>query len=285
MEQILINKYNIIPTQITRINQGIMSKVYQVVTNDKSYILRDISKPEELFNHLEINQVDQCNITPKLIQTVDNQKYYQDKTHYILVQEYIEGHQIKVGDLNNLKTIGETVSRFSQQLQKGNFKIIPDKFDLKIMYDTLKDNESILIPVLNDFGFNESFIQQIIEKNQDNQNIIHADLGIWNMIQQDNQVRIIDFGEIRKGSVVFDYASAFMYLINMNFLSIEEIMKYAEEYLSSLNNQQIKLEVFYDYCLLWLLRGVVANQLYNPSLTIADTIKTILNKAISISKL
>lgn len=96
-------------------------------------------------------------------------------------------------------------------------------------------------------------------KTAGNNEIIHGDLGIWNMIWTNNEIKIIDFGESRMGDYYFDIAGALCSSIGYN----ESIKKVDELYGAfidtySQNFFKINTSRLLSYIRLWYWRGILS---------------------------
>ena len=91
----------------------------------------------------------------------------------------------------------------------------PDQFDPHRLWDAAKDRLSLLFPLFpggKTAAPEEAFFALLSETAGGN-DLLHGDLGIWNMLEEDGRIRLIDFGECRRGNFLFDAAAALSSLL------------------------------------------------------------------------
>ncbi len=281
MKATLEKIYGLAIENIAKTKQGNLSEVYEIQTDQTTYIARIVHSTFELENYLEVNRVDRAKIAPAIIPTLSGKEYQclSEKNTCVLLQEYLTGGKVATNNLAELRLIAQSVAVLSSELQTGNFHAIPDKFDLLEVYEGLSRQNPEAIVLLDRSGYNAEFFQRLTQLTADQTEMIHADLGIWNMIRQPTAIRIIDFGELRYGSVLFDYAAAFMSALDVNYLSAEQINEYMTVYLHSLANDTLDRVRFCHYCLLWMLRGMLAFTLNYPEAASEAVIVEMLQQA------
>ncbi len=105
-------------------------------------------------------------------------------------------------------------------------------------------------------GITKAFIDSYKSEKFDGHDYIHGDAGVWNMIQNDDSLRIIDFSELRVGSCYLDRAAGFHSALEFGTLDTHAFRElytgYSEIFVS------FDKELFNGFLELWELRGIVA---------------------------
>ena len=100
----------------------------------------------------------------------------------------------------------------------------------------------------------------------DKTQIIHGDLGIWNMLEADGRILIIDFGEARVGDPYFDLASVLAGIVNHAAPNRRDqaARECLEEYRLALPLEETRLKT---QCSLWAWRGLAQCALHAEQAT------------------
>lgn len=131
---------------------------------------------------------------------------------------------------------------------------LPDRFDLEAVWAEHHLNWPMLeLPLFQKDA--DCWVAKLVGLPTQNVQLIHGDLGLWNMLEEDGVVRIIDFGEARMGDPYFDLASALAGLINHS--SPESRRNNAAEFLAKCRERmELDMDRLTDQISLWVWRGL-----------------------------
>lgn len=95
---------------------------------------------------------------------------------------------------------------------------------------------------------------------EDKQQLIHGDLGSWNLLYGEQRIAVIDFGECRKGSIYFDIAAVVTSLMS-SVKDRNSINEYIDLFIRVYSEYNVSLDrdLLSKYFLLWFVRGILAN--------------------------
>ena len=145
------------------------------------------------------------NICPEIIKSKSGSDIAKYNNKVYNLQVYVNTETWTI-DYSNLFKLGSAISRFhfnvrSLNLKEENF----NRFDLRISWIELQEKM-----YFNDLRLALPLFINEIEENLGfeayKEDLIHGDLGKWNIIYDGNNFNIIDFGEVRLGSKHFDLA-------------------------------------------------------------------------------
>lgn len=97
------------------------------------------------------------------------------------------------------------------------------------------------------------------ENTMGREQIIHGDLGSWNMLWDQKQIRFIDFGECRLGDYSFDIAAIMASILRAapdvpkQYENLDLFLRTYEEQFHPVDRARLQTAVW-----LWLLRGALA---------------------------
>ncbi len=109
---------------------------------------------------------------------------------------------------------------------------------------------------------------QKLEKALSEDQIIHGDLGVWNMLWNGECVHIIDFGECRTGDIHFDLAALICSMLSKCkdaecfSHNLSQVLDTYEGIAGSVDMRKLHISVY-----LWLLRGALASAVYTHDCT------------------
>lgn len=130
----------------------------------------------------------------------------------------------------------------------------PDRFDLASVWSAHRLNWPLLeLPILQSEA--DRWVEELSAITVADRQLIHGDLGLWNMLEEGNEIRVIDFGEARLGDPYFDLASALAGLINHS--TAESRSKHAAEFLAVCREcMTLDMERLTNQIFLWVWRGL-----------------------------
>lgn len=245
---------------IYRLNQlvnGNSSGAVNIETEQGTFIARKLRKVEQGEVEYAISSLmKDTGLCAEVIPSIMGEGYIIEDDRVMNIQRYIEQEKYMLTQKQLYMKLGESVAILHSKLHNVSLPSLADRFSIQPIWDTLKcrpiDSEifkklSSYIPFCN-----------MLEQQLTNQ-MIHGDLGVWNILFQCDSIYIIDFGEARRGNIHFDVAA----LLSSTIKSSEKdsvIEGYITEFQHSYNriNPGLNLHTLYDYLILWIIRGICA---------------------------
>lgn len=293
IKNILIGKYNIIPTNITAINRG-TADIFKIETKNKKYILKQFIEGREL-NLIEkeinlIRYLKEKNIkVPIYIKTKDEKFHIKYNNRIIIVQEYIEGYTIKDNGADYTRTIecakilgkltqamkgykelteeGIMEKSFSKDsLEKGIIKMKNFQNDIKsdnkyreIFYKDMEYKIKIANKLLETFDFN--VISKITVYNT------HGDYSMQQLIFNDNnETTIIDFERAKKMPIIWEIMRSYTYIdkeAEDGFLNLDTLVEYFKEFSKYIKLNKYDLKYAPHVYLIQLSTSIFGYKEYN----------------------
>ncbi|WP_197272235.1 phosphotransferase [Salinicoccus sp. YB14-2] len=242
MLELIRQTYNIYPSKIEKMTRGQTSEVLKITAGTKKYVLKshDSAASAELeFNYLE--SLSKYRLSPSPYTTVDYSKYIvlEEKT-YILM-EFLPS---KDYDKDNIDfyNLGSRIKSMHEVMNSKNLEELEDRFDEVNMLESITDQtvKQLLLDHLSKVDYLE----------EEEQSVIHGDLGFWNFIYNGTKMSFIDFGEVRFGSPWFDIA-AVVESLNINSQQVETLVKgYTER-------DDVDKSILDKMRKKWKLRGII----------------------------
>lgn len=242
--------------QIIRIEplaKGTSSDAKLVVASDGKYVLRKLKN--ELQGETEYklaNRLQSFNITPPILLAAEDVCIKLDETYYNL-QPYMDSIAREEIDYFEL---GQTVGQMHLAMQhEDNIPEQPDRFDLDLTWNRVqkryRDEEAEWLCEL------QAPVTQAISYQHEKNGMIHADLGMWNVIYTHSGCRIIDFGEARYGNTHFDLAALLDSSVKWTGEQedrIRSLHSFIEGYMLY---GKVDADLLLENIHLWIVRGVV----------------------------
>lgn len=247
------------------INNGNTAETFLINSKSKKWILRKLKDKAQgetefiITNHL-LNKGVTC-VSP-IVPTKEENPYSCFGNDYYNLQEYINGIVPKASDKEMIQEIAKSVAYMQNALADSRISInAKDRFDLLNLWE--RGNILWKSQYRDDkVPYSDKEVSKILKdlylKTAEDNEIIHGDLGIWNMIWTNNEIKIIDFGESRIGDYYFDIAGALCSSIKYNE-SIEKMNELSRVfiYTYSKNAFQINISKLLNYIQLWYWRGIL----------------------------
>ncbi|MFD2630437.1 phosphotransferase [Oceanobacillus kapialis] len=177
------------------------------------------------------------------------------------IQTYIPNY--KKATHIDFYNLGKVISLFHSETQRiqGIIEQV-DRFSLGSMWESLKyDSDFAQVNFRRQL---EVMVEKSIGCQHENNCFIHGDLATWNIITNDKNIYIIDFGEVRRENNHFDISA----LIS-SFINIEESEEKITTSLTNFREGYIENFAQFDWILLsenlniWSTRGVIALLVHN----------------------
>lgn len=243
--------------EVKEIGKGISSDAKLVVTSIEKYILRRIKDPKQAITEYKVSKVlSRHNISPEILLSVSHQPFIEFDGGIYNLQTFISIHnrEHKI----NFYDLGRTIGIFHSELQRidGLYEQA-DRFSLHEMWERLKQNNGF--PNLVFKGELQKMVERCFTLNHENNCYIHGDLGKWNLLFGEDNIYIIDFGEVRRGNNHFDMSAVISSTLDWSqenvviFASLHDFMKGYKS-----NFAQFDWTLLSESLALWFTRGIVA---------------------------
>lgn len=226
------------------------STVYIIITSIGKYVLKneensDIEFQSKLTDYLSSKGV----LTQTVMKTKNNDATFHYKNLNFALFTYIEG---KTPELNQ-----EFIKDYAQLTVKlhcllKNIKLKQNNPDTEIG-DQFRESDYIRTGVKNNEYLNNEYNKLLIDIQTVNKDklrplIIHADLGLWNLINYKGTIGIIDWGDAHNDYMVFDLAVIIHAIIHSDVKNWRELShEFLEIYQKSikLNNDEKKAMYYF----------------------------------------
>lgn len=234
--------YALTIVKIEPIGDGQTSQVLKITTDKDSYILKsqlNINVASNEFNCL--NELSKIELSPEPVRTVEDEMFIDLNDSIYILMKYIEADVIDKSKVD-FHSLGKVIHVMHQNLT--NISLLPteDRFDETQMIESVENKtlKSVFFNKFKEYNYHSTELNSII----------HGDLGSWNLIQRDENIFMIDFGEIRDGDPYFDLA-AVTESLKLNQSEVKQLLNgygnYDENSLKHLSNMRRK----------WSLRGIL----------------------------
>lgn len=242
MLELIRQAYNIYPSKIEKMTRRQTSEVLKITAGTKDYILKshDSAASAELeFSYLE--SLSKFDLSPNPYMTNGGSKYIVIEEKAYILMEFLPSEDYDKDNIDFYK-LGRRIKSMHEVMNSSNLEVLEDRFDERNMLESITDQtvKQLLLDHLSEIDYLE----------EEEQSIIHGDLGSWNFIYNGTKMSFIDFGEVRLGSPWFDIA-AVVESLNINRQQVEALVKgYTKRddvHKSLLDKMQKK----------WKLRGII----------------------------
>lgn len=250
--------------QIEPIDKGISSKACLITANNRQYILRRLSsKHQGYLEFILANTLSALEISPRVIPTNHGCPFVEYGGEFYHLQEYVCGKQVNFCDETLIPHIAKTIALMHKAMRNiAENSDVDDRFSLPSLLENGKW-EYLTGTILEQSGSIKEFKElcvSLVPLDGEKQQLIHGDLGTWNLLYDERKITVIDFGECRKGSIYFDAAAIITSLLSsVRDTSIidDYIDLFVREY--SKYNVLLNRNLLSKYIVLWFVRGILAN--------------------------
>ena len=234
-------------------NPGTTAQVWQLETDFGTFLvrtLRDKRQGELEWNiHQHLRSRDFAAMPAIVV------PYFEQGGLWYQVQEFCPGARPSPERTGTARRIASMVTQLMRAAE-GCTPVVdfPDRFDLASVWSEYRINWPLLeLPLTQDEA--DQWVERLSACLAFDQQLIHGDLGLWNMLEEDDKIRVIDFGEARRGDPYFDLASALAGLINHS--TAESRKGNAAEFLAACREHMtVNMERLTDQIFLWVWRGL-----------------------------
>jgi len=196
------------------IESGNTSNAFKITTGYDKWILRSLKNEVQGIIELKVSKdihKQIPDIVAEIIYTKNNEPFVWHGGRLYNLQKYMEGHKV-TPNLDCHFQIGESIGRVHKFLEVCDCRHNQtDRFDIERLWGKVKHKWQNLYnyspELVPDTDKMNSIINDFINHTSVKSNLIHGDLGVWNMLIKQQKVKIIDFGEARLGNFYFDLSA------------------------------------------------------------------------------
>lgn len=228
---------------------GTSSQVWRLDTDCGAFLVRTLSGREqgerEWNIHRHLRERDFTAMPAILV------PYFEQNGLWFQVQEFVRGARPDPASTGTAGAIARMVKELTQALAHCPWVGGADRFDLAVAWQQGREFWSLLETPYT-LHQAEDEISRCCAIPEQSAQVIHGDLGPWNMIVDEHgAVFVIDFGEARMGDPYFDFASALGGLINHTSADLRQPV--CREFLDELDSDRGRL---LEQLRLWVWRGL-----------------------------
>ncbi len=238
---------------VAELNPGTVSQVWRLETDLGAFLVRTLTEKEQGEREWSIDQhLRRRGFTAMPAVVVP---YFEQGGLWYQVQEFCHGTRpspSRSGTAGKIAAmVAELILAAADYTMEANGS---DRFDLAATWREHRQNWLLLeIPILQSEA--DRRVAELAGLPLQNVQLIHGDLGLWNMLEEGGEIRVIDFGEARVGDPYFDLASALAGLINHS--SPENRRQNVVEFLATCRERmELDMGRLTDQISLWVWRGM-----------------------------
>ncbi|SDX12240.1 phosphotransferase [Paenibacillus sp. PDC88] len=221
----------------------------------QQFVLRRLRSKHQATCEFEISHRTAANqISPYMLPGQNENGYIEVQGNIYNLQQYLKPDKVSVQD--KLLQMGNAMGILHTELRYTTIQEQEDRFTLECSWNTATVSHNISDNLKTSL---EQYVTSCLETQQRREGIIHADLGIWNVIFHSSSVYIIDFGEARTGDYHLDAAALLTSSISKAWTdqqaasSISDFKKGYEQ-----SGVQLEQSLLLENMILWLVRGAAA---------------------------
>ena len=235
------------------LDPGTVAQVWRLVTDSGAFLVRTLKDEEQgerewgIYQHLRARGF---TAMPAILVPCFEQGglWYQ-------VQEFCSGTRPSPDRPGTAGRIAEMAVELTLAAEGCAVAVdLPDRFDLASVWMEHRLNWPLLeLPLLQTEA--DRRVAELSGVSGSRGQLIHGDLGLWNMLEEGGVIRVIDFGEARIGDPYFDLASALAGLINHS--SPEKRRENAAGFLTACRERmELDMDRLTNQVFLWVWRGL-----------------------------
>jgi thiamine kinase-like enzyme len=250
----IMNEYSIGDIVQTReLTQGNTSNARLIVTPNGKFILRKLKDTKQAMTEFTIsNELLTYRISSEILLTNNNVPYVKRNNEVYNLQRYIE-HDVPKQEID-FETLGNVIATFHSSVQhiEGIYEQ-DDRFSLPVMWQECKSRSIEENKDLTDL------VEQCLAYKHEENCYIHGDLGKWNLLFSEQNIYVIDFGEVRKGNNHFDIAAVLTSTIDWKLEDasiIDSFINFKKGYDAVF--EEIDWTLLRENINSWFVRGIVA---------------------------
>lgn len=198
------------------LQRGTVARVWRVTAQAGEFFLRTLTGAEQgerewtIFRHLEARNFKQV---PPILTTREGRPMARVEGNWYQLQEFCPGAQPDPARHGTVRRAAETVHSLTEALADCPEAAGPDRFDLAQSWAAARrfwDSKVTGRPLV----WADRAVEECCALPERERQVIHGDLGPWNLLETERGIVVVDFGEARMGDPYFDLASVLAGFIN-----------------------------------------------------------------------
>lgn len=232
-------------------------------TSDGSYVLRRVSREAAEVEYAVSRLLGGSGIAAEILPTRTGHGWLEQDNACFNLQRRIAGNAIRNCDADTFRAAGCALGRMHRALSGCRDTGVQDRFSLSVLLARATARHAFLQTQTPEAQTLHQLAARLRPLEDERVQLIHGDLGVWNMLRTRDGVAFIDFGEVRQGHPYMDIAAAMTSLLSLEqdeMRLASDASLFLDSYASGAGPVQRPLLT--DYMNLWQLRGVLAEMVY-----------------------
>ena len=248
---------------VSALQQGTTSDACLVETADGSYVLRKVSREAAKVEFAVSRLLAGSGMAAEILPTRMGQGWLEQDGACFNLQRRIAGNAIRSCDAVTFRAAGCALGRMHRALSGCRDTGVQDRFSLSALLARATARHAFLRTQTPEAQTLHQLAARLRPLEDERVQLIHGDLGVWNMLRTRDGVAFIDFGEARQGHPYMDIAAAMTSLLSLEqdgTRLASDASLFLESYVSEVG--PVNQPLLADYVSLWQLRGVLAEMAY-----------------------
>lgn len=241
------------------------------------YILRKCPDEQRAVSEFYISEhLKGVGVASEILLTFRKWPYAKFQNQFFNLQRKIEGNKLTSVREDDVRKIGTAVGTLAKSFQTFDRMVLEvDEYALK---NTVTDRTKEKLLQIEKGDRILAMLPEMEALDKEGENLIHGDLGTYNMLMTDEKAYILDFGETRKGHPYFDIAASMTTAITTAGFMKEHI-SYIDTYLSAYAEacEMVDRALLVKYIALWYIRQIFAalKEMSDPVETVEEYISAL----------
>ena len=251
------------PLAVTPLRQGTTSDACLVETADGSYVLRRVSREAAEVEYAASRLLAGSGMAAEILPTRMGQGWLEQDGACFNLQRRIAENAIRSCDAVTFRAAGCALGRMHRALSGCRDTGVQDRFSLSALLARATARHAFLRTQTPEAQTLRQLAARLRPLEDERVQLIHGDLGVWNMLRTRDGVAFIDFGEARQGHPYMDIAASMTSLLSLEqdgTRLASDASLFLESYVSEVG--PVNQPLLADYVSLWQLRGVLAEMAY-----------------------
>lgn len=264
---------------VSALQQGTTSDACLVETADGSYVLRKVSREAAKVEFAVSRLLAGSGIAAEILPTRMGQGWLEQDGVCYNLQRRFAGTAVRTCDAGTLRAAGCALGRMHRALSGCRDTGVQDRFSLSALLARATARHAFLRTQTPEAQTLHQLAARLRPLEDERVQLIHGDLGVWNMLRTRDGVAFIDFGEARQGHPYMDIAASMTSLLSLEqdgTRLASDASLFLESYVSEVG--PVNQPLLADYVSVWQLRGVLAEMTYR---TDADQGQAVLAKGLA----
>lgn len=291
--EILKIEYGIEVINIQELNRG-SSNIFIIYSQNNKYILKEfqnkrnkntIEKEVKIINFLKTRNIN----VPTYIKTKNDKYYIENANRVIILQEYIEGYNLKNNNANyeqileSSRILGKLVKELSDYQKLNDDNIIEEQFSINALESGIVNMKNLRKEIHEDNIYKERIFSDINYKIKISKELVkkfdfniinkititnsHGDYCVEQLIyRNNNEAVVIDFEKAKSLPIVWEIMRSYSYIDKTALngkLNIDYMVDYFKEFNKYFKLNENDLKYAPHIYLLQLIRSIFGYKEYN----------------------